>query len=347
MRIVVSLLYLLICCIIPLKGQQIVRSVQLQDGHYEPLSYRIQANDTCIFSATDTSVALKWWIAIDRQKDLSPRYFMPIEAIDDASCRLPINASLFTSRYHPSPIVHRFPGDEKYYYTGKIFISDDDGRHMLDSIMVYFDVLPLRPEISDITLSYQSFNYNEDYFEDGQLNVKINRRRADYYYGYIITNPYLVFEFPTSYYLVVFGTETQQGQQIHELTLPADSWGQYMFFTAINEYGIYDGDTICTTNYIDDPAIREHIENRRKEWSGVDNISVDEQYRIKVENNFLLLECDAESVASLQMLDTSGRVVMNVYQQNRIDISSLHSGLYIARLITKSNKCYNYKFIKK
>ena len=116
-------------------------------------------------------------------------------------------------------------------------------------------------------------------------------------------------------------------------------WGQFYCINIFNKYGIVACDTLCTTNYIQDPAILSRLAELEKESSAISTISHDtRQIRIVFRNHCVGIEGDRSLVQELSVYTFGGIQVKKQRGGEDMGLSDLAKGSYVVSCRTTDNK---------
>lgn len=209
-----------------------------------------------------------------------------------------------------------------------------------------FNLAPSKPIIDNICFDY-TFDWEADViYPYGLFTADLISERAD---DYLIRYSHqCLFELPDEnkresfpLHKIIVAEENDTTEFVYDWV----DWGSYVTFDARNKYGSVSSDTICSTDYITDPAVLARLEEIRFERSGINDIFIEKQpLSFIIDKNVLSINGNVPSVVSILIYDISGRILMTVENTKYVDISQLAKGFYILCCIDSTNRKRTIKF---
>lgn len=208
-------------------------------------------------------------------------------------------------------------------------------------------LIPGRPVISDICLTYEHYDWEFDSLMDSSVDYwdtdfsfNIKSPGATKFTMYV-TDSFL-FKFTQWLYCEDF-----RGINEAKINYPAD-WGEYVLVSISNQFGYVHSDTLYTTDYINDPVILARIEELRQQ-AGISEPTVEEEASdtFSWDNNTLTFD---NTVSEVYVYDVSGHLLLQSHNVETMDLSYLHGGIYIVayKRATNQNSILNKtKIIKR
>lgn len=337
MRKALIVLASILTCTLSAGAQTISEDIQLPDGSFVDKSHVFLEDEDCTFTVDNPSENTTWRLSLYAIDGIREPFLNVLES-DEPSFRIPIKSIDWS-------LCKKFKSEDNRsaYYKGlvQLIISGEP----IDEVEVCFNLLPEIPQITVLSFTYK-YDWNfDDIYPNGNLVIKIQSKGANRYI--FMSTDFFHFEFP------------QRGSRFYQEATPADGkcesaefqtddidWGTYAAIIAYNQFGSVCSDTICTTDYITDPAILARIEEIRQEMTGTEDIVVESNdVGISVRDNAVIFE-NGDDITDVQIFDISGKSVAAQTGGDTMDISDLKSGYYIIRVNTHQNKTFTRKFIK-
>lgn len=221
-------------------------------------------------------------------------------------------------------------------FTMKVLFKEYSGQE--ESSLIDWALSPTKPEISDVSFKYEfDWNTNEIY-PNGLFSFSVSSDDVTRFHT-LVRESYNSDGTPSDHQWII--SSDYEGP-VTKISYEAAEWGEYLQIFAYNECTYISGDTtLCTTDYIDDPAVLERINELIK--SDVKEISTDtSELFIQVNQKSVSFMRTADSVS---IYDISGHLVSCYVKVDNIDISELTKGMYIV-VCKYDNKLLRKKILK-
>ncbi len=215
----------------------------------------------------------------------------------------------------------------------KIAFCVDD--NIVDSKIIQFALLPARPQIENISFVYTYDWEWDDIYPNGDFSFTVVSPGASSFW-FSCTDS---FQFYPSFFS--WGKD-YEGHDRVDISYDAD-WGEFIYITAINEFGSARSDTICTTNYITDTDILKRIEFL-KQAAHVSTVEDDTAVNVVIKPEYI--EFDS-LVKNASIYNIAGQSILDAHDIESIPIYGIPSGLYILVYEDQHMNIYNLKFIKR
>lgn len=315
-------------------AQIIDRNIVLQNGNIVDNSYKFLDGEILTFHAIYGQVTdnMRWSLNITEKEGLiligdkgkrTTGGNIPVKisenGVEDFSFE--ISPDLFNLIDYKKETS--FEGDSSVYFTGIVYLYMED--KPTDSLSLFFNVLPSKPRIIDMSLSGNFDFQNVCYSPDASLKVKFLSTRLEkcelFYYGTDST-----FNFPIAIYENV---KISIGDA-NVIEFPHANWGEYYLLAPENKYGvIMEGGTISTTACISDSAVCNAILTYQ-ENAGIEDVNVNRD-DIVIENNILYVIGNYSKDVATTIYTIDGVAVYTNDTERVISLNFLNRGIYIVR----------------
>ena len=196
-------------------------------------------------------------------------------------------------------------------------------------------LLPARPKMENVSFTYVYDWEWDDIYPNGDFSFTVVSPGASSFW-FSCTDS---FQFYPSFFS--WGKD-YEGHDRVDISYDAD-WGEFIYITAINEFGSARSDTICTTNYITDTDILKRIEFL-KQAAHVSTVEDDTAVNVVIKPEYI--EFDS-LVKNASIYNIAGQSILDAHDIESIPIYGIPSGLYILVYEDQHMNIYNLKFIKR
>lgn len=338
------ILIIMLCCLLQQNMPQKISSIiTLQDGRKVTDGYAFLDGDTCTFHVDGNEQKYDWSFAlykVHREEHLIFPNESPVlvEALhsEESAKTFSIYPELINWRYAYN--FYGEDGDSSVYFKGMVYLWNEQEK--VDSMNVHFNLLPSRAKIIGATFTYTKYDWEyDDFFPNAEFSISFRPERSD---GcYIITGDPFYFEFPStqSYFHSMWEAAVKVSDGEWSVKTNLVDWGQFYCINVFNKYGIVACDTLCSTNYIQDPGILSRLAELEKEASAIFTISHDtRQIRIVFRNHCVGIEGDRSQVQELSVYTHGGILVKKQSGGEDMELSDLVKGCYVVSCRTTENK---------
>lgn len=209
---------------------------------------------------------------------------------------------------------------------------------------IYFNVLPARPKITNVTLSYTWDWEWMDMFTSGILDLNLITSGTEYIRFQTLSKHWFCWEYPTGYDFYrdePLSVQYDDNGNINGIVTEYADWGSFYRVKAGNKYGAAYSDTILTTDYITDPEILKAIESMRPttETTPLSTQS------ITIVDNKITMHPFPHMPVEVSIYNLTGSIMSN-HSQLPLDISNLKRGYYII-IIKTNNQIIKSKLYKR
>lgn len=220
------------------------------------------------------------------------------------------------------------------YYVGMVVCRTGS---QSDTAQVLFDLVPTRPLIEEVRLSYDSFDFETEEFINPKLELDVKTERSKgFYLNYSDDYP------PAEFIITTFPIVTSLGNDKYTLSdgFYAD---QMVCVVAENDYGSSAlSDTVYFNDYIEDQSILDFLHGKTQGIPGVSESASSERLSHSIENGRLTISYVSEE---LTLFDMSGRMIRRVTNNNTMNIANISPGMYCIMVRDRNNKCFSKKIV--
>lgn len=227
----------------------------------------------------------------------------------------------------------------KNYFLCKIIYKINDTE--IHELCFRLAILPDRPTIKDIhfDISYE-WDCDPPQFKESLLKINVIHGKTERLHLCLTNNMYYhsserpeMFNYAEDLHET---SDTDNGCDYYEIK--DLDWGECFAIRALNKYGSVMGDTLNTTDFVNDPNMTDYICNYWNKQSKLNDLKQDNS-DIIFSNG--IISCPR--IYSITIYTISGRTINEFKKTETININDLPKGLY---LISYTHKDGNYKTIK-
>lgn len=319
----------------------VAQKIELQSVSYNPeLGEQWPNENKCFFEGFEpiftTDSSPKIWSLYISTDEGDHKVLETSERVSTWS--LKINDIPFLSI--PNKTKFLIENDSSLYWKGFVSISNAPNESLLDCYPVTFNLLPSSPKISEIELIYESYDWENDCFNNSKLCFEVNAKRLDLC---LVYNTETIL--PGDLFYFSYGQEcTEKTDEGVHVEIDDAQWNQYIKIFARNKFGsVAYGDTLCTTDYIKDEMILQRIKQMETSILPI-NINSD----IELSWNGKNLELNQISnIRNIILYDGAGKINKTFIPRSRIDLSTIPTGIYLIACYMKNSKVITKKIIKR
>ena len=327
--------------------------ITLRDGRIVSNEHVFFAQDDCTFSIEQEGKKADWEVLVYALDDWTfEKSFVKVLDSTEASHCFSIKidnidwARIVPDNRWIDPEQFMYPNDNSIYF--KAIVNIKENGILMDSMELTFNLAPSKPIIANINFDY-IFDWEADVIcPDGILTADLISQRADDYL--IRYSQQCLFEllddntgFPFPLCEIIEAGENDTTKFVYDWV----DWGSYVAFDARNKYGSAISDTICSTDYITDPAVLARLEEIRLGRTGINEAFIRNfPLKFDIKENVLSLKGDVSSFSEISIYDISGRMLIFVDNAQNVDISQLVNGFYILSCVDDKKRKHTVKFRK-
>lgn len=188
-------------------------------------------------------------------------------------------------------------------------------------------LLPSKPVIKNIELSYDSYDYKTGYFSNSVFTLTFECEQFDDIWLWL--TPCLIEPGDDLWDWFHAGIPIRPTKIDSNTYVFTEEWNsnQRLYIEAYNEYGYSCSDTIWTTDYITDTEI---LKDLLTDINGLDTTPL-----ISIDDEYILLDA---CVRKIILYDLNGVKVLTKENINKIEKSLFPEGIYIIKVETQNNK---------
>jgi len=326
-QIILILLIWLLYCGQTIGAYTYISSDVLQDGQIFDYSHTF-SDKVIEFSLIDKNISGEWHIEM---KTTDGHYLsLPFDASDKGCCVFDpaaVDWKRAIKKYDAQ--LNRYIFELTLYF--KAYYTYPDSK------IVRFALMPSRPIIDNISYSYE-YDWEHNYIcPNSDLSFTVISEDSD---GFcILSTP--THQFSMGSFII---REPIDGYGRVEVSYDAD-WGEYICIEAYNKYGSILGDTICSTDYINDERILQRIDELKAQSfiSTIQQDSIEHDINISICDNTIKFD---HIVLDTCIYDLLGNCHMSLNNIDLIDISGLSKGCYILLYKCADSTTNIFKFIR-
>lgn len=308
------------------QAQTISPAILLRDSIYVDSTYKfVDADSMTFFLRGNADASLKWSLNINQEEGSS----IPVLASEPGATSFGVKVSpdIFP-RYRVE-----LDEDSSVYIRGFVCLYEDEAP--VDSLHLLFNVMPSRPRVKNVCIS-GTFDYQYyGYVPLADLSIEFTSNNMERcFLARLASDSMNVFEFPKFSVLIYEEVPYQDiNGYIHKIEWPHADWGEYYTIMSCNEYGSALGDTICTTDFIDDENVLACLEWLRLHMStDIANNYADNALRVSLNNGWLYINGYADTDIATYVYQLNGQLVHKSASDSKIDLNHLPKGVYIIEL---------------
>lgn len=281
-------------------------------------------DDHCMFFRSDSKLS-NWHFFIRKYSyDKRTIYEQVIDAPSSIDLGFAISDVTYDWKKAYRDIV---PGDNQLYFDGLV-VSECGEK--ADSFLVRLALVPPKPIIKDVSLTYDYFDFEDMGIVNGQYRLSVEADNCDRFVE-ISACPFPdngIYRFYTIEELKAISKEGNR--YLVGSNFLADT---RLYIESGNPYGYsMPSDTINTTDYIEDKRIVDKI----NEWLLLDGISDNMYHGMDITINNMCLTLTEK--ADIYIISAEGQIVCTAKDSEQIDLSTIKSGVYIVNVINKKKQ---------
>lgn len=334
-RIFLSIIFLIIATVS--QAQTISPAILLRDSIYVDSTYKfVDADSMTFFLQGNADASLKWSLNIN-QKDGNS---VPVLASEPGATSFGVRVSpdIFPRSTYYNHVRVELDGDSSVYIRGFVCLYEDEAP--VDSLHLMFNVMPSRPRVKNVRIS-GTFDYQYyGYIPLADLSIEFTSNNMEgCFLARLESDSLNVFECPEFSVLISVEVPYQDiNGYTHKIEWPHADWGEYYTIMSCNEYGSILGDTICTTDFIDDENVLACLEWLRLHMStDIANNYADNALRVSLNNGWLYINGYADTDIATYVYQLNGQLVHKSASGNKINLNHLPKGVYIIELRIHNN----------
>ena len=331
----------------------ICEKVTLATGQTVSLDYPFMIADAPIFRLSDGK-STQWKFSLWKNSSYNWRENRPVlspilESVGEKTFfQIPISADLFGDNL----CEYQFKGDSTIYYKGVVYALKDDV--VADSSVIYFNLLPATPVVSDAYMTYTYDWKHDDLQLSGILHYTLSSNQADNLFMSLINGDSYLFTEPEDSSIGTYYSEGSGFNReiissgVYNVAVYHCEWGQYFKIYACNEFGITKWPLVlCTTDYITDSKVLQRLEELKNEYTNIETPTMNASAcKVMFTHNKLMLGKGLE-ITHVLLFDLLGRNISIQNSWNEVDLSFLPNGFYFVKLMLDDGSIITKKILKK